>query len=70
MNNPKKIIFKFKNKNRRIQYHTFIYIGPLLNNNDKQIIESFKDKSFYETLIDIKKKDMKKLNEILFRLLV
>ena len=44
MNNQKKIIFKFKNKNRRIQYHTYIYIGPLLQNNNRKIIESFKDK--------------------------
>ena len=64
MNNPKKIIFKFKNKNRRVQYHTYIYIGPLLSNNDRKIIESFKDKSFYETLIDIKKKQVKVLSDI------
>ena len=64
MNNPKKIIFKFKNKNRRIQYHTYIYIGPLLANNDKKIIESFKDKSFYETLSDIKKTQMKVLTDL------
>ena len=64
MNNPKKIIFKFKNKNRRIQYHTYIYIGPLLSNNDKKIIESFKNKSFYETLSDIKKTQMKVLTDL------
>jgi len=64
MNNPKKIIFKFKNKNRRIQYHTYIYIGPLLQNNNRKIIESFKDKTFYETLIGIKKKEIKILTDI------
>lgn len=63
MENPKKIIFKFKNKNRRIQYNCYIFLGSLVENNIKNILEKIKDKNLFDTLVSISKKDNKLLSE-------
>ena len=63
MENPKKIIFKFKNKNRRIQHACYIFLGSLVTDNIKNILEKIKEKNLYDTLISISKKDVKILEE-------
>ncbi len=32
MNDPIKVIFKYKNNNRRVQYHMYIFVGNIPNN--------------------------------------
>jgi hypothetical protein len=53
MNNPIKIIWKIKNKNKRITYHTYIFIGNLPNTNNKifKILQKIQNKSLYDSLI-------------------
>jgi hypothetical protein len=60
MDDPMKIIFKFKNNNKRIQYHTYIFIGDI----PKQllsILNSIQDKPLYDSLIHLSKADYNKL---------
>lgn len=62
MDDPIKILFKFKNQNRRTQYHTYIFIGELAA-KIMPILNKIKDRSFLDTLIstDIPISDIKKL---------
>jgi hypothetical protein len=48
MNVPIKIIHKFKNNNRRVQYIIYVYIGSNVDNDIMSILETIKNKSFYE----------------------
>lgn len=50
MDDPLKIIFKYKNNNRRIQYHTYIFVGDI----DQKIIKILKkiqEQTYYDSLI-------------------
>ena len=49
MKDPIKIIHKFKNNNRRIQYKVYIYIGYLVSKEVMTILNSFIDKDFFLT---------------------
>lgn len=62
-NIPIKIIHKFKNNNRRIQYIQYIFIGSNVNEEIMNILESIKNKSFYDTLEFLSKQKIDKLNE-------
>ena len=55
MDNPIKIIHKFKNNNRRNQYIMYIFVGSLIDNELENIFENIKDKSFYDTLNNLSK---------------
>ena len=55
MDNPIKIIHKFKNNNRRNQYIIYIFVGSLIDNEIENIFENIKDKSFYDTLNNLSK---------------
>ena len=57
MKDPIKIIHKFKNNNRRIQYQVYIFIGSLVSKEIMKILESISDKDFYTMLNTITKKD-------------
>ena len=63
MKDPIKIIHKFKNNNRRIQYKTYIFIGSLVDDYVLKILNSIKKRNFYESLIFLNKKQYKKLEE-------
>ena len=52
---PIKIIHKFKNNNRRIQYRVYIYIGSHIPENIMNILEAIKDKDLYTSLNTISK---------------
>lgn len=60
MNDPIKIIHKYKNNNKRIQYHTYIFVGNVPSDIDK-ILELIKDKQFYETLISLSGSEFKQI---------
>ena len=50
MQDPIKIIHKFKNNNRRIQYKVYIFIGSLIPKEIDDILELIINKDFYITL--------------------
>ena len=50
MQDPIKIIHKFKNNNRRIQYKVYIFIGSLIPKDIDDILELIINKDFYMTL--------------------
>lgn len=62
MDDPIKVIFKFKNNNRRIQYHTYIFVGNAPKNVLK-ILEEIEDKSLYDSFLHLTPNDNKKLSD-------
>ena len=63
MKNPIKIIHKFKNNNRRIQYKVYIFVGPLVDENIMKILNSIKNKDFVATLLYLSNKMIKELSD-------
>ena len=62
MDDPIKVIWKYKNNNRRIQYNVFIFVGKLskdLNN----IFVKIKDLNLYDTFIKLDLLEYKKLEK-------
>jgi len=57
MDDPIKIIWKYKNKNRRIQYQTYIFIGPVSKEISK-LIEKIKDQTLYNSWILLNKSEL------------
>lgn len=62
MNNPIKIIWKYKNKHRRIQYNTYIFVGPISNDLDKILIK-ISDLSLYKAWVTLLKTDISVLEK-------
>lgn len=52
MDNPIKVIFRYKNNHRRIQYQVFIFVGDVPS-KVMSIIKSIQDKPLYDMLTDI-----------------
>ena len=63
MNNPIKIINKFKNNNRRIQYIQYIFIGSLVDDKVYNILKTIKNKNLYDTLDFLNKNKLKILED-------
>ena len=63
MKDPIKIIHKFKNNNRRIQYKVYIYVGNMIPKNIMKILESFENKDFFTTLNTISKNDYSEMEK-------
>ena len=59
MNDPIKIIYKYKNNNKRIQYQNFIFIGNAVEKNVKTILKKIKDLDLFNTLTSISEKEYK-----------
>jgi len=57
MNHPIKIIHKYKNNNRRIQYNIYIFIGKHVPSSIIEILNFINNKDFYTSLSSIKKAD-------------
>ena len=60
MNDPIKIIHKYKNNNKKIQYLIYIYVGKI-SNEIQDIIEKIKNKKLDQSFLDLEIKDIKKL---------
>ncbi len=41
MNKPYKIIWKYKNENKRTQYNTYIFLGSTIPKNIKNILKKY-----------------------------
>jgi len=63
MKDPIKIIHKFKNNNRRIQYKIYIYLGSILPDEIISCIELIKNKDFFNSLVILSNKQFNLLNE-------
>ena len=63
MDNPIKVIHRFKNNNRKIQYMCYIFLGNLIEDEIKKAIEKFKKLSFNDMLDMITSKDYKLLEK-------
>lgn len=60
MDDPIKIIWKFKNNNRRTQYHMYVFVGSVPK-DIMTILNKIADLNLYDTLINIHKTEYKKL---------
>lgn len=57
MDEPIKIIHKFKNTNKKIQYHIHIFIGNLVSNDVMEVLEKIKNLDLYATLSSLSLKE-------------
>ncbi len=62
MNDPIKIILKYKNQNRRIQYHTYIFIGSV-SKSIMSILNKIKNLSLYDGLILLSKLEYNRIEK-------
>lgn len=64
MDDPMKIIHKYKNNNGRIQYHIHIFIGDIIDDNCLRVLKKIKDLDLYNTLttLDEKEREILKKN--------
>lgn len=58
MDNPVKIIHKYKNLNRKVQYNVLIFVGNLLSDNIVKILKKIKDKNLFDTLIELNEREL------------
>ncbi len=63
MDDPVKIIWKYKNNNRRIQYNTYIFVGSLISQDTQSILDKISDLKFYDAIIELQKEEHKKLEK-------
>lgn len=61
MNDPIKIIWKYKNNNRRIQYNTYIFVGDLVPKDIQSILDKIIELKLYDTWIMLNKTELKKI---------
>ena len=62
METPIKIIHKFKNNNRNVQYIQYIFIGSNVNEEIMSILDSIKNKTFFETIDFLSKNKLDRLS--------
>jgi len=61
MEDPIKIIWKYKNNNRRVQYGIYIFVGAI-SNNVKHVLNKIEKLSLYDAFIELNDQDNKLLN--------
>ena len=59
---PIKLLYQYKNNNKKIEYQIFIFVG-IIGNRYKSILEKIKDLDIYDTLKEISIEDEKKLSK-------
>jgi hypothetical protein len=63
MNDPIKIIWKYKNDNRRTQYLIYIFIGNV-SKSIKKILDKISELNLYDTLLQLTKEEYNQLEKI------
>jgi len=63
MNDPIKIIYKFKNSNNKIQYISLIFVGSLINDQLLKILKKIKELNLYDSLMILNVKELDILNK-------
>ena len=61
MKNPIKIIHKFKNDNKYIQYKVYIFVGNLIDDSLMKILKYIEDKDLLTTFNLLSTKEIKQL---------
>ena len=64
MDDPVKLIYKYKNLNKRSQYQLFIFVGYLLDEQTKKILMKIKNLNFYDTLMELSLKEIEHLIKV------
>lgn len=59
MDDPIKVIYKYKNNNKKIQYHIYIYVGDIMSKEVISILEKIKKKNFFDSLLLLSDKEQK-----------
>ena len=62
MNDPIKIILKYKNNNKRLQHHMYIFIGNVPK-NIMTVLNKIKNTSMYDSLISLDNTDYSRLEK-------
>jgi hypothetical protein len=62
MDKPYKLIWKFKNNNRYVQYHTYIFIGKV-SSSIMSILNKIKELSLFESLVKLDKNEIVSLEK-------
>ncbi|ULY68456.1 putative VV A7-like early transcription factor large subunit [Chlorella virus XW01] len=63
LNDPIKIIHRYKNKNRKNQLLVYIFLGDLLSDEIIKILDKIKKLDFIETINKLSKKDFKTMED-------
>ena len=63
MKNPIKIIHKFKNNNKILQYKIFIFVGSLLEDNIMKILNIIEKKDFISSFLALSDKQIREITE-------
>ncbi|GIR56475.1 MAG: hypothetical protein CM15mP63_4800 [Gammaproteobacteria bacterium] len=61
MKNPVKLIYKYKNLNRRVQYQLFVFVGFNIPENIKKILLKIEKLNFYDSIIKLEMKEIESL---------
>lgn len=64
MDNPIKVIYKYKNSNRRTQYNLYIFVGNIHSDKIIKILKKIKDKNLFDTLIFLNGKEADSLVKV------
>ena len=62
MNDPMKLIWKYKNNNKKIQYSIYIFVGSI-SKPMKKILDKISELNFYDTLINLTKDEYAQLEK-------
>lgn len=63
MDDPIKIIHKYKNNNGRVQYHINIFIGDIVDENCMRILRKIKDMDLYTSLTSLDSREIEILEK-------
>lgn len=61
MNDPIKVVYKYKNNNRKVQYQYYIFLGALLPDKIKKIVKSIQALDLYGVLTFLSKQEQDEL---------
>ncbi len=59
MDDPIKVIYKYKNANRRIQYNMYVFVGFIHSSKVSKVLEKFKELNLFQTLTSLSDPDVK-----------
>lgn len=63
MDHPIKVIHKYKNRNKKIQYNVLIFVGNILSEQTNKILKKIKDKNLYDTLTELNEHELEIMNK-------
>ena len=62
MDDPIKLIWKCKNRNRRVQYYQYIFVGDI-SEKILNILDKIKELNFYDSMIKLNKNEYDELEK-------